>query len=296
MQHKMSHIISGSLVITQGTPITLRNILAAALTVATIWAGLSQPARAQQAGGVVIDLPEVRSYVALAIGVIPDYMGSDDYTAGIAPAGLVKFGKSERFARLLATELSVNVLDSRNWSLGPVVNYRFARDDVEDSVVERMRDVDGTLEAGVFAGWTWLGEDDPRHRFTTSVQFLHDVASEHEGYLVSASARYFQPVARPLTLSIGVTLTYGSDDYMQTYFGVDSDNAARSGLSQFSADSGLRDVRIPMMAIYSLSPKWHIAGGLIYSRLVGDASDSPVVDERGSSNQLFAGLGVAYAW
>ncbi len=60
--------------------------------------------------------------------------------------------------------------------------------------------------------------------------------------------------------------------------------------------SGLRDVRIPMMAIYSLSPKWHIAGGLIYSRLVGDASDSPVVDERGSRDQLFAGLGVAYAW
>jgi outer membrane protein len=234
--------------------------------------------------------------VALGIGVIPDYMGSDDYTAGIAPTGLLKFGKSERFARLLATELSVNVLDSRNWNLGPVLNYRFPRDDVEDIVISHMRDIDGTVEAGVFAGWTWIGEDDPRHRFTTSVQFLQDVAGEHEGYLVSASARYFQPVTLPLTLSIGATLTYGSSDYMQTYFGVDSDNAARSGLPEFSASSGMRDVRIPMMAIYSLSPKWHIAGGLIYSRLVGDASDSPVVDERGSRDQLFAGLGVAYAW
>ncbi len=274
----------------------LRNILAVALTVAAIWAGLSQPARAQQAGGIVIDLPEVRNYVALAVGVIPDYMGSDDYTVGIAPAGLIKFGKSERYARLLATELSLNVLNSRNWSLGPVVNYRFARDDVDDNVVDRMRDVDGTVEAGVFAGWTWIGEDDPRHRFTTSAQFLHDAGSEHEGYLLSASARYFQPVTRPLTLSIGVTLTYASSDFMQTYFGVDSDNAARSGLSQFNAGGGLRDVRIPMMAIYSLSPKWHISGGLIYSRLMGDASDSPIVDERGSNNQLFAGLGVAYAW
>ncbi len=274
----------------------LRNILAVALAIAAIWAGLSQPARAQQAGGVVIDLPEVRNYVALGIGVIPDYMGSDDYTAGIAPTGLLKFGKSERFARLLATELSVNVLDSRNWSLGPVLNYRLPRDDIEDSVVKTMRDIDGTVEAGVFAGWTWIGEDDPRHRFTTSVQFLYDAMDEHEGYIASVSARYFQPVTLPLTLSIGATLTYGSSDYMQTYFGVDSDNAARSGLPEFSASSGMRDVRIPMMAIYSLSPKWHIAGGLIYSRLVGDASDSPVVDERGSRDQLFAGLGVAYAW
>ncbi len=50
------------------------------------------------------------------------------------------------------------------------------------------------------------------------------------------------------------------------------------------------------MAIYSLSPSWHVSGGLIYSRLFDDASDSPIVDDRGSSDQLFAGLGVAYAW
>jgi hypothetical protein len=52
-----------------------------------------------------------------------------------------------------------------------------------------MRDVVGTAEAGVFAEWTWIGEDDPQHRFTTSVKFLYDVMGEHEGYLASVSAR-----------------------------------------------------------------------------------------------------------
>ncbi|MCH6584187.1 MAG: MipA/OmpV family protein [Proteobacteria bacterium] len=278
----------------------IRNVgikaIAVVLMAAAIFAGLGQRAHAQQAGGIVIDLPEVRNYVALAAGVVPDYMGSDDYTAGVAPAGLVKFGSSERFARLLVTELSVNVLDSRNWRLGPVLNYRLARDDVDDSVVGRMRDIDGTVEAGVFGGWTWIGDDDPRHRFSASAEVLHAVGDTHEGYLISASARYFQPVTLPLTLSIGATVTYGSSDYMQTYFGVDSNNAARSGLSQFGAGGGVRDVRVPFMAIYSLSPKWHLAGGLIYSRLLGDASDSPIVDQRGSNNQLFAGLGIARAW
>ena len=274
----------------------LRKIPAAVLIAAAVWAGSSQLAHAQQAGGLVIDLPDVRNYASLGVGVVPDYMGSDDYTAGIAPAGLVRFGDSDRYVRLLVAELSVNVLDSRNWSLGPVVNYRFARDDVDDSVVKLMRDVDGTVEAGVFAGWTWIGEDDPRHRFAASVQFLHDVMDEHEGYIASVSARYFKPVTLPLTLSVGVTATYGSSDYMQTYFGVDSVDSARSGLSEFNAGSGLRDVRVPLMAIYSLSPKWHIAGGLIYTKLLDDASDSPVVDERGSSNQIYAGVGVAYAW
>lgn len=163
----------------------LRNIFAATLIAAATWTGGYQPGHAQQTGGIVIDLPEIRNYASLGVGVVPDYMGSDDYTAGIAPAGLMKFGTSERYARLLATELSVNVLDS--------------------------------------------------------------------------------------------------------------DNAARSGLTEFNAGSGLRDVRIPVMAVFSLSPKWHIAGGLIYSEILDDASDSPIVDERGSSDQLFAGLGVAYA-
>ena len=164
---------------------------------AAIFAGFGQRAHAQQAGGVVIDLPEVRNYVALAAGVVPDYMGSDDYTAGVAPAGLVKFGSGERFARLIVTELSVNLLDSRNWRLGPVLNYRLARDDVDDDVVDRMRDIDGTFEAGVFGGWTWIGHEDPRHRFTTSVPFLHDLGDQHGGYLISASARYFRPVNVP---------------------------------------------------------------------------------------------------
>ena len=50
------------------------------------------------------------------------------------------------------------------------------------------------------------------------------------------------------------------------------------------------------MVIVSLSQNWHLAGGVIYSRLVGDAADSPVVKDRGSENQFFAGAGVVYAW
>ena len=259
--------------------------------------GLSaSPTVAQTGSGLVIDVPGVRNYVSLGVGAVPDYIGSDDYTVGIAPAGMIKFGESELYAKLIASELSVNLLNSKNWSVGPMLNYRFARDDVDDAVVGLMRDIDSTVEAGVFAGWTWIGEKDPRNRFAASVSFLNDVGGEHDGYLVAASARYFQPVSRPLTLSVGATATYGSSDYMQTYFGVDANNASRSGLSQFSAGGGVRDIKFPIMAIFSLSPKWHVAGCVIFGKLLGDASDSPVTNDRGSDTQIYAGIGVAYAW
>jgi hypothetical protein len=150
-------------------------IFAIVFTAAALSASLGPRAQAQQAGGMVFELPEVRNYVAGAIGIVPDYFGSDDYTAGGAPTGLVRFGSSERYARLLVTEVSVNVLDSATWSFGPVLNYRLARDDVDDDSVKLMRDIDGTLEAGLFGGWTWVGDDDPRHRFTATAEFLYDV-------------------------------------------------------------------------------------------------------------------------
>jgi len=249
-----------------------------------------------QTGGFVIDLPEVRNYVALAVGVVPDYIGSDDYTGGVAPAGLIKFGESERYARLIATDLQVNLLDRKDWSFGPAINYRFARDDVDDNVVDLMRDIDGTVEVGLFGGWTWIADEDPRHRFSASAEFLHDAGDEHDGYLLTGSVKYFKPVARPLTLSIGATLTYGSDDYTQTYFGVDAVDSARSGLQQFNADGGLRDLRIPLLAVWSFNQSWHLSGGVIYSRVLGDAADSPLTDQRGSKNTYYTGIGVAYAW
>jgi outer membrane protein len=129
-----------------------------------------------------------------------------------------------------------------------------------------------------------------------SLQFQHDVGGTHEGFLITPSMRYWHPVTRALTVSLGGSFTYGSGDYMSTYFDVTAADATRSGLTQFSADSGIRDVRIAPMLVYSLSQSWHVAGGFIYSRLLGDAADSPIVDDRGDENQFFAGLGIVYAW
>jgi outer membrane protein len=270
-------------------------LLSSAIAAVLVLFSAGQPAVAQTTGSA-IEVPGVRNFVAAAVGMVPDYLGSNDYTIGAAPAGVIKFGDSDRYVRLIVTDINVNLIDSKTWSFGPALNYRIGRSDVDDNAVDRMRDIDGTVEVGAFGGWTWIGSDDLRHRFSIGTEFLYDVGGEHEGYLISGSVRYFKPVARPLTLTIGAALTYGSGEYMDTYFGVDSGNVGGSGLSAFNADSGLRDIRVPLMAIFSFNENWHVSGGVVYSRLLGDAADSPVVDDRGSKDQLFAGLGIAYAW
>ncbi len=82
---------------------------------------------------------------------------------------------------------------------------------------------------------------------------------------------------------------------MSSYFGIDAGDAARSGLDQFNADEGFKDVSLRRLADLCASSSTGARRRLAsYTRLIGDAEDSPVVDDRGDENQLFAGLLINY--
>ncbi len=159
-----------------------------------------------------------------------------------------------------------------------------------------MADIDATFEAGLLLGFKFVNRTNPRKRFRAGVTFSHDVGGEHEGFLVDVFARAWFPLGKAFDLGLGAGITFADDDYMETYFGVSPIDAARSGLPIFEAEGGMRDYRVFPVLVFHLSRHWHLGAGVRYSRLVADAEDSPLVDDRGSANQLAAGVGVIYAW
>jgi outer membrane protein len=238
---------------------------------------------------------EVPLVVGIGVGMIPDYEGSDEYTFGIAPFFRWTFW-GERYIQLRANELSVNVLNSKYFQLGPLATYKFGRSDVDDDVVDRMEDIDDTVELGAFAAYVLRSQQNIRQRFIADVDFLHDVGGVSNSFRVSMGARYWHPVARRLDLMIGLRGTLVTDDYMNTYFGVSGDDAVRSGLPEFRADGGGKDIAVTLGSLFYLTENWVLSAGVKYSRLLGDAADSPIVDDRGSANQFIAGVGVGYMW
>ena len=234
--------------------------------------------------------------VGMGVGVLPDYEGSDDYTFGIAPFLKYKFTGREQYISFVATELRVNVLNHPWLRLGPSLNYRFGRDDVEDDKVDDMKDIDDTLEAGGFIGVEFVNKDNPRKRFVANLDVLTDIGGEHDGTVATLTARVWYPLAMMFDVTLGGALTYASENYMETYFGVDKKDSLRSGLKEYEADGGLKDFRLNTSIVMHLSPHWHLAAGIQYKRLVGDAEDSPVVDDRGDANQWLGGVGLAYSW
>jgi outer membrane protein len=233
--------------------------------------------------------------IGAILGVAPDYLGSDDYRFAVLPFGRLSFAE-HRFVALTGTFVYANILNHPHLRLGPMVNLRLGRSDVDDDAVDRMADIDTTLEFGLDTGLEFIDPRDPRKRIGVSTNFVHDVLGEHDGYQVSMNVRGWYPVARFLTLGLATGFSYGSDNYMSTYFGVTQADATRSGLPAFDADNGIRDAKVITVALLHLSKSWHIGAGLYYLRLLSDAADSPVVDLRGSENQIFAGAGVMYVW
>ncbi len=227
--------------------------------------------------------------------VLPDYEGSDDYT--VAPAPFLRFTFSEqRYVQVFGTNAFVNLLNHPNFELGPKAVYRIGRDDPDDSVVDLMKDVDDSFELGGFVGYKRSFDNNPRRRMNLRFDLTQDVSDGHDGYVAELVGAYWQPAGASFDIGFRGNVSYASDDYMSSFFSVTPSDSAASGLRLYEADAGFKDIGIAAMGFYHLNQNWHIGGLLMYKRMLGDAEDSPVVSDRGSENQLFAGLGLVYSW
>jgi outer membrane protein len=226
--------------------------------------------------------------VGLGVGMAPDYEGSDD-TDGVPMLMFSHRYDSGRFVNLMGTNLKVNLLANKEFSLGPVLNYRQGRDDVDNKRVDAMKDIDDAFEAGVFAGFDI-------NNILFGLELLADVSDEHDGWTIQPSIGYRWKASPDLIIIPSAFATGADTDYMETYFSVNSTNRGTSDLPDYSADSGLKDLGIKVSAHYTPWKNWGIMGFLSYKTLLNDAEDSPVVDIEGDDKQMTFGVMATYRW
>ncbi|WP_027716615.1 MipA/OmpV family protein [Desulfuromonas sp. TF] len=227
-----------------------------------------------------------QTVLGLGLAVVPDYEGSDDYTAAPLLQARVNWSNNMYFS-LLGNTARFNLIPSQSWTFGPLLRYRAERDDVENDRVDRLEDVDAAVELGAFFSYNL-----PSWIFTITA--AQDVADAHDGYVVDLGAGYRLPLQKQTMLTFFALTTYASEDYMDTYFGVDPADSARSGLNTFDADSEWKDVGAGILVNHRFKSNWGMIGAVKYTKLLGDASDSPIVDDEGEDNQWLYGVIVNY--
>ena len=94
-----------------------------------------------------------------------------------------------------------------------------------------------------------------------------------------------------LTFSAGPGITWASDDYMTTFFGVTPEQSTRSGLPVYEAKAGVHALRFGVGAGYRIDRRWSLGGRIGTSRLEGDAAASPITRDR---TQNLAALFASY--
>ena len=218
--------------------------------------------------------------IGYAGGVSPEYEGSDDYGFG---SGLNLAGSWRDTLFFKGKTLGANIIRQKNLKAGPILAWTSGRDEDDDDNLEGLGDVDSSIEAGGFISYRYKPM-----RFRLEAR--QDIDSGHEGALVELSGGTTLPFDRAL-LFVSLGTTWASDDYMKSYFGIDSKQSANSGYKKYNAESGIKDVKVSVTSGYKISARWRIGGKFEYKRLVGDAADSPIIDDK---NQYLAGFGLTY--
>jgi outer membrane protein len=225
-------------------------------------------------------------------GVAPDYEGSDEYE--LVPLWNLRVANlyhPKTFVQVIGPRLRSNFLPSDHWRLGLSGQFIKERDDVENDQVDDLEKVDSSLMLGVVGGYDFLA--DPHQDLVLEVEARQDVANDN-GFLATLRGTYGGRLTESWRFDASVGSTWASEDYMSSYFGIDAADAARSGLDQFSADEGFKDVSFGGVLTYQLFERLSVSALANYTRLIEDAEDSPVVDDAGDENQFFAGTLVNY--
>ena len=172
------------------------------------------------------------------------------------------------------------------YSLGLAVRPSEARDEDDDDHLTGLGDVDLSAEAGLFAalesGMVEFG-----------AELYQDIGDGHEGLRGSLSVGLNRPVGERLFLGAEATIDFADKSYMESFFGVSSSQAARSSFSTYDAGAGIYSMGLEVSARYRITRGWGVTGILGYSHLVGDAADSPIVEEEGA---IQAGAFVTYTF
>lgn len=213
--------------------------------------------------------------------VRPKFQGSGEYEIEPVPLVDVKYGPF--FARV-GEGIGLNVIKTPSFTAGVSANWMPGYDG--DDVARGMEDVDSALGARLFVSGQFKG-------IVATLSATQAVTEADRGLLVNAGVAYPIKATERLTITPSLGTSWANEKYMNGYFGVESSEAAASGLRQYEPSSGFKDISFRVSASYRITDSIGAVGSVGVTQLLGEASDSPFVDEQTQPTAL---IGLTYTF
>ncbi len=217
------------------------------------------------------------------LGVFPDYSGASTYRR--LPLPYVDVVWSDRVRINPVQGLRVNVLSGRRWQGGPVIRYLGGR-----SARGAISDLD-SMRGGAAAGGHLRYSLGPIQLGAEAVTpFTGDIS----GTRVTLGANWRGLLGSRGFYTVGPSAVWDSDNRANRLYGLSQAEAEILGVVPHEARSGIASVRMTGTLVWMLDEHWSLTGFASAGRLVGDAANSPIVDELGNRNQGLLGLFALY--
>lgn len=229
-----------------------------------------------------------QNHIGMAVAAVPEYEGSEDYR--ILPIPLISYETEHFFLspRLGMPAAGFKWSPHERISTGVFVSARLGRDADDAPLLRGLEDLDDHAVYGGYVAWE-------TGRFSATA--THRRATKRD-YGNSFDLRLsYQVLQREHdTLTLGVGTEWADDDYMQTWFGITPEQAARSqaGLPAYATSAGIKSANASASWLHRFDgSRWSLLAVVGANALQGDARDSPLVERETAA---FGSLGVIRAF
>lgn len=217
--------------------------------------------------------------VGAAVARLPTYEGSNRFETRALPVIAYRSG---RFFAGTLSGVGYNLSNTQNLEFGPVLTYRFGRDESDDARLRGLGDIDAGADVGAFVRWN-------AQPVSLSATLEQGVGGNVTGTTVRLNAAYALSINRNNSLRFDASVDWADTEVMQGFFGISAPQSARSGLPIYAASSGIRRYGVGAVWAYSITPQWFSTVRLGVYRLGSEAANSPLTVRR-STGLVSAGL------
>jgi outer membrane scaffolding protein for murein synthesis (MipA/OmpV family) len=255
-------------------------------------AGIPLPAAAQTpsplaawqySAGIMLEqvfapqVPTWRIRVGPSVSFQPRYDGASSYHLLAGPTIDIRY--SDRFFLSTGEGLGMNVLVGPNWRVGITASYDLGRRSADD--LDHLHGLDNINAA---PSVHVLGEYLVSKSFPLVLRAdLRRSIGGDNGWIGDLGVYMPMPgSSESFSWFAGPTVTIADSRYMNSWFGVNAAQSARSGLREYHASAGVKSAGFGVSATWMINKHWFLNGNAAFQQLVGSAADSPIT-QRSSS-------------
>ena len=184
--------------------------------------------------------------------------------------------------------LTWSALDTNGFTAGPYINYLQGR--TSNGSLQGLRNVSDMAEIGGFVQYA------PADFWRIYARLGQAVGGGHSqsGALGKIGGELGYPLGGGIIGSSGLAANFADARQTQTYFGVDANESAASGIRPYNASGGFQNITLTQSFEFPLTQKWSLLTSASWVHLVGSAADSSIVKQTGDVNQGQVQTAISY--